>query len=141
MPYISVALRQQVANRAKHRCEYCQSAELVTSGPMHVEHIIPISQDGTTNIDNLAFACARCNLHKAARMYGKDPITEELVPLFHPRLHQWSEHFFWSHDKVRVEAHTSIGRVTVIVLNMNDLLIVMSRNLWVTLGVHPPMDV
>lgn len=41
--YISAALRQQVEERAHHRCEYCQTQELIIGMPLEVEHIIPVA--------------------------------------------------------------------------------------------------
>jgi hypothetical protein len=53
MAYISSHLRQAVAERAKNRYEYCQSPELITGGPLHIEHIIPEAVGGSTTLDNL----------------------------------------------------------------------------------------
>jgi hypothetical protein len=41
-----------------------------------------------------------------------------MVPLFHPRRDRWSEHFAWFGP--RIEGLTATGRVTVIMLGMND---------------------
>lgn len=43
-------------------CAYCG-----TSGPLHWEHIIPVSRGGPECIDNMVRACAPCNLTKGAR--------------------------------------------------------------------------
>jgi hypothetical protein len=47
-----------------------------------------------------------------------DPISGELVPLFHPRRDRWAEHFLF--HGVRIQGITSAGRATVKVLAMND---------------------
>lgn len=140
MAYISVMVRQTVAARAGYCCEYCQSAERITSGPMHVEHILPTAKGGATTPDNLAYSCARCNLHKGMRTDFLDPVSRNATPLFNPRLQVWSEHFTWSDDKTRLLGLTPTGRATIMALQMNDPLIVMSRSLWVSLGIHPPQD-
>lgn len=132
MPYTSPGLRQQVAVRARYCCEYCQSAERITSGPMHIEHIVPVAKGGETLIGNLAYACARCNLHKGARIDFFDPVSQTAVLLFNPRLDQWQQHFAWSDDKTRILGFTATGRVTIAALKMNDPVIVMSRSLWVS---------
>ena len=44
--YISDTLRRKVAERAKHRCEYCQTAQRISGGQMHIEQIITLAQDG-----------------------------------------------------------------------------------------------
>lgn len=140
MAYVPVVVRQTVAERARHCCEYCQSAERITSGPMHVEHIVPTAKGGVTDIENLAYACARCNLHKGTRVDFLDPVSHTVTHLFNPRLQSWSEHFIWSNDCTRILGLTATGRVTIMALQMNDSIIVMSRTLWVDLGIHPPQD-
>ena len=64
MAYIPPRLRRGVTERANNRCEYCQSQETITGGLMHVEHITPEIAGGPTTPENLALACARCNLHR-----------------------------------------------------------------------------
>ena len=138
MAYVSVELRAQVAAKAKFHCEYCHSSERITSGPMHVEHIWPATKGGATTLENLAYACARCNLHKGMRTHYRDPVSQRLVSLFNPRLQKWSRHFTWSTDGARIVGRTRTGRATVFALNMNDTTIVMSRSFWISLGIHPP---
>jgi len=58
-PYYSA-----IAERANHRCEYCHAPELVFNFPFEVEHITPLSQQGTNDESNLALACRSCNLRK-----------------------------------------------------------------------------
>lgn len=43
------------------RCAYCGVA---LHGEYHIEHMIPVSRDGTNNPDNLVLACEPCNLDK-----------------------------------------------------------------------------
>jgi hypothetical protein len=47
-----------------------------------------------------------------------DPVTREVVPLFHPRSHQWAEHFIVEIE--RIIGITAVGRATVQLLSMND---------------------
>jgi len=51
-------------------CFYC--GELLYSSfdkDIHVEHKIPLSRGGTSNISNIALSCARCNLQKGTRTH------------------------------------------------------------------------
>jgi HNH endonuclease len=84
----------------------------------HIEHIVARQHGGSDDRDNLALACDRCNLHKGPNLTGIDPLTDELVPLFHPRLDQWAEHFRLR--GVRIEAITATGRATIQLLAMNN---------------------
>lgn len=140
MAYVPAALRQQVAERAKYRCKYCQSAERITSGPMHLEHILPVAKQGETILVNLAYSCARCNMHKWMHVDYRDPVSNEVVPLFNPRTEQWVHHFVWSSDGTRVIGRTAVGRATVLALHMNHATVVMSRSLWVSFTIHPPQE-
>lgn len=138
MAYISEQLRRQVAERANYRCEYCHSNELVTGGPFHVEHITPEVLGGVTETDNLAYACARCNLHKGQRVRAQDPVSRRAAPLFNPRRNRWSRHFSWSSDGTRIVGRTRTGRSTLVALRMNHPTIVRARSLWVRCDIHPP---
>lgn len=138
MAYIPSALREGVVERAQHRCEYCQSPELVTGGPLHIEHIFPEALGGLTTPDNLALSCARCNLQKGIRTHHRDPISERLVLLFNPRTQKWSRHFTWRGNGTHIQGRTQTGRATVSALNMNHPTIVRARGMWISLGIHPP---
>jgi len=48
-------LQLQVAERAVNRCEYCQMHQSLQGASFHVEHIIPRSQGGVSESDNLVF--------------------------------------------------------------------------------------
>ncbi len=84
----------------------------------HIEHVIAKQHGGRDDADNLALACHRCNLRKGPNLTGMDPVSGEVVPLFHPRRDQWAEHFLFR--RFRIEGITSVGRATVRVLALND---------------------
>ena len=69
-------------------------------------------------MENLALACIDCNLSKGPNLAGIDPVTGALTELFHPRQHQWDEHF--QIDGPFIVGKTAIGRTTALVLNMNS---------------------
>jgi hypothetical protein len=47
-----------------------------------------------------------------------DPVSGELVALFHPRRERWAEHFLLR--GAHIQGTTPVGRATVYVLGMND---------------------
>lgn len=100
-----------VERRATGRCEYCRMHQSLQGATFHVEHIIPRSRGGKSEIENLAWACPGCNLHKSNRVEVNAPEDQEPVPLFHPRRHEWDEHFCW--EGYQVIGITRIGRATV----------------------------
>jgi hypothetical protein len=63
--------------------------------PFQIDHIIARKHGGGSAEDNLAFACFYCNTHKGPNIAGIDPVSREVVRLFHPRRDVWKEHFFW----------------------------------------------
>lgn len=111
-------IRQEVRERAADRCEYCRMHQSLQGGTFHLEHIVPASQGGETVLENLAWACPGCNLHKSDRIEVPDAQTGDLVPLFDPRADRWSDHFRW--DGYRIAPLTAVGRATAVALEFND---------------------
>ena len=110
--------RQLVRGRAADRCEYCRLHQSNSELPHHIEHIIARKHSGSDEIDNLALACHRCNLHKGPNLTGIDPVTRTLIAVFHPRRDQWADHFRFR--QAYIEGITPCGRATVEVLALND---------------------
>jgi hypothetical protein len=115
--YIPAALRREVEERAKHRCEYCLLPAMVSFFPHEIDHVIAQKHGGQTEADNLAFTCWRCNRHKGTDLGSFDPQTGEFSFLFNPRTQQWSEHFTFS--RVAIVGLTPEGRTTVNLLQFN----------------------
>ncbi len=98
---------------------------------------------GSDEADNLALACQRCNGYRYNFTTGIDPQTQEIVPLFNPRQQNWSDHFIWTVNGLRITGITPIGRATCNRLDLNDERhnegsIVKARRLWMRGGWHPP---
>jgi len=66
--YIPVAVERLVRQRAKERCEYCQSPSGVSSAPFSLDHIHPESLGGASDESNLALSCSFCNFAKGDRV-------------------------------------------------------------------------
>ena len=118
MTYVPAALRREVIERAGNRCEYCGLPAEVAFYPHEVDHVIAEKHGGTNDIDNLAFACWRCNRHKGSDLTSFDPETALLSPLFNPRTQVWAEHF--AYEGERVAGLTPEGRTTVNLLRLNS---------------------
>lgn len=136
--YLSAELRHRLVEADDHRCAYCQTTQANTGQPMVVDHIIPEAQGGQTEFGNLCFACRRCNEFKGSTIRTRHPHTDEMVSIFHPRQHTWTDHFTWDAPGVRLIGLTAIGQATVMVLNLNNGVIVAARRRWVSVGWHPP---
>jgi len=115
---MDAAARNLVRRRADNRCEYCLLRQEYSHLAHHVEHIVAKQHGGSDDPTNLALAGHRCNHCKGPNLTGFDRESGGIVPLFHPRRDRWTEHFAWRGS--RIEGLTAIGRVTVVVLGMND---------------------
>ena len=132
---ISAALRREVRERARERCEYCLLAESQAFFPHEPDHLIARKHDGETVSANLALACFDCNRFKGPNIASLDPVTGELVPLFNPRTQKWTEHFQLSGG--RIVPLTPVGRVTESMLRLNVPVRVEARERWNALGLYP----
>jgi 5-methylcytosine-specific restriction endonuclease McrA len=134
-----MTLRAEVEQRARGRCEYCQSQARYSTQTFALEHIVPRIAGGKTTLDNLALACQGCNNHKYSKTYAPDPATNHVVLLFHPRRHAWEEHFAWDASFERIVGLTSTGRATVETLHLNRDELINLRRLLYAAGEHPPL--
>ena len=128
-------LRQLVFERANRSCEYCGLVDEFDPLPFCIDHIIAQQHRGPTVESNLACCCYSCNSCKGPNIAGIDPDTRQLTRLFHPRSDRWVDHFHWECPLLR--AKSAIGRVTIYVLDINDLVRVEHRRWLIEEGVLP----
>jgi hypothetical protein len=126
-----------VAACAGHVCEYCHAPEAIFNFPFEVEHIIPIVQQGADVEHNWALACRACNVRKGVYLQYCDPVTQVVVPLYHPRRDSWSTHFRVVLNTGAIEGLTATGRATVALLKMNSRSQQIARQYWIRLGIFP----
>lgn len=137
---VPAKLRRMIVEQARQCCEYCLCQARFATESFAVEHIKPRSRRGQTTAENLALACPGCNGHKHAKTKALDPVSGELVPLFHPRRQKWHEHFRWSDDYSQILGSTAIGRATIQALQLNRQSLVNLRKMLYVWGEHPPFD-
>ncbi|MDX2077514.1 MAG: HNH endonuclease [bacterium] len=137
MRYISEKLRQSVFARANGLCEYCLSAQRMII-VLEIDHILPLSRGGKTELDNLCAVCRPCNGYKRQSIDGLDPETGQKAPLYNPRQDDWNTHFKWDKTGEEIIGLTPIGRATISRLKLNRLALVDSRQLWISVNLHPP---
>ena len=121
--------------RAGKRCEYCLIHQQDSLYVHEIDYIIPFKHRGETNADNLCLACLECNRHKGSDFGSFDPETEQITPLFNPRQQIWDDHFRL--EGARIIPLSSVGRVTVFVLNLNDEIRVRARMALLQAGRYP----
>ena len=138
MATISQTLRRKIIRSAGNRCGYCLTPQEISGGQMQIEHIIPVSKQGSSDENNLWLSCAWCNSFKSNKIDGVDPVTNTQISLFNPRHQSWWEHFKWSENGTEIIGLTPIGRATVIALCLNNEYILPARRRWVSAGWYPP---
>ncbi len=132
--YVSAALRRLVISRAARECEYCLLHEDDTFFGCHVDHIISEKHGGQTTAENLALACAFCNLHKGSDLASLTS-AGHLCRLFHPRRDHWNDHFFL--DGAFIEPRTDVGQVTANLLKLNAPDRLLERRTLIEAGLYP----
>jgi HNH endonuclease len=125
---INPQLAEAVRVRAGHACEYCRVPQAgYPTVTFPIDHVVARQHRGPTDPRNLALSCLHCNSHKGPNVAGYDRKTRKLTPLYNPRRHRWSRHFRWIGP--RIVERTAIGRVTVLVLDLNADRPVWARSL------------
>ncbi len=72
---IESRLRHEVFKRDGYKCLECGKTKENTT--LHVDHITPVSQGGTDELDNLQTLCQACNLAKSNRKWEAGDINEK----------------------------------------------------------------
>jgi HNH endonuclease len=132
--------RKIVIARAKQCCEYCYCQADFSPQSFSVEHITPRNRDGQTVLENLALSCQGCNNFKHIKSEGIDPVTKQVVPLYHPRQQAWYDHFAWDEDYTLILGLTPTGRATVQTLKLNRPSVINLRRVLFAMSEHPPLD-
>ena len=70
---LSKTVRFSVFKRDSFACRYCGAT--APNVQLHVDHVVPVSEGGQDDIDNLVTACAACNFGKGARNLGEDELA------------------------------------------------------------------
>jgi glutaredoxin len=134
MSYISPALRQLVTERANGRCEYCHFPQEAALLAFEMEHIIAEKHGGASEAQNLALACPYCNRAKGTDLGSVDPQTGSLTPFYNPRTQDWQAHF--QLEGAEIIPLTAEGRVTVVILQLNDPARIAERQRLINIGLY-----
>jgi hypothetical protein len=132
--WISAELRQTIAVRAKLLCEYCLIAEANTFYGCEIDHIISLKHGGSSEPENLAYACAHCNRAKG-RDVGSISASGDFTRFFNPRTDRWSEHFRL--EGATIQPLTPIGEATARIFGLNDSVRLHEREEMLRFGTYP----
>ena len=132
---MNATLGRQIWLRAGNRCEYCLMPQEFDETSFEIDHVISRKHGGPTALNNLALSCFWCNAFKGSDIASRDAKTRKLTPHFNPRRHKWNAHFRWGGSLLI--GRTAIGRLTIMLLNINDAFRVELRETLMAEGVFP----
>ncbi|MCA4898053.1 MAG: HNH endonuclease [Bacteroidota bacterium] len=127
---ISEKIRKEVADRANHKCEYCQIHMDDMFLSFELDHILPIKHGGSSEIENLALACPHCNQHKGSDF--ATIVNAEVVRLFNPRIDNWQENFRVVNGAIL--SKSKIGEASIKIFRFNEPDRVILRQLLTSIG-------
>jgi 5-methylcytosine-specific restriction endonuclease McrA len=106
LPQVAAFNRLNLFLRDDFRCQYCM--EQFSSRELTFDHVVPKSQGGLVNWENIVAACMPCNLRKAdrrdihPRVPPRKPSPYELRnkrPPFKENLHEsWLDYLYWGEE-------------------------------------------
>ena len=130
-------LSRLIAERAQWHCEYCHSPAAFSTQPFEIDHIIPLSKNGLTVLENLAFSCGLQQLQRGqnARARPEDGPPRPALPSAATAM---EAAFSWSADFLRIVGRTATGRATVDTLQLNRVELLNLRRLLRAAGEYPP---
>jgi len=79
------ATRKKVLDKTGGYCAYC--GKRIFDYSFHIDHIIPVCQGGSNELENLIPACIRCNLRKG--MYDPDEFKVFLKNQIKNKVHSY----------------------------------------------------
>jgi len=130
---IADSIKELVRARARQSCEYCHLPSDASYVNFHIDHIIPLKHDGSSDMDNLAYCCRLGNQYKGYSISAFIPGTRQLISLFDPRNESWKDHFAVNSSGFLMPK-SATGEATIRVLKMNISDRVQERLLLIELG-------
>lgn len=118
---ISDETRQKV-RKADFTCEYCGISERDTGGELTIDHFKPKAANGEDNLENLVYACFRCNLYKGDYWTENDSTPK----IFNPRLQLVTDHFWLASNGI-IHPLSETGDFTINRLRLNRIPLVAHR--------------
>ena len=107
-------IRLAVRQRANFACEFCGVSETDTGGELTIDHFQPQTHSGTDGLENLIYACPRCNQYKGDYW----PTSPEQPNLWNPRSETRQVHFLTLADGILYPI-TPTGEFTLRRLRLN----------------------
>jgi hypothetical protein len=123
MPRPDLALVRQ---RYAFACGYCGVSEVSAGGLLTVDHHRPLAVRGDESLDNLVYACVRCNQYKHTYWPTADEASRDLRVL-HPLQDVLACHYRLNPQSGRLEPLTETGRFHITLLHLNRPQLIRHR--------------
>ncbi len=117
---------ERVRQQYRRACGYCGVTEISAGGALTIDHYRPRSADGGDDIDNLVYACIKCNQYK----HDFWPTTEDNAQqrrILHPQRDTVTLHLTLDEQTGRLEPRTETGRFHITLLRLNRPQLVKHR--------------
>lgn len=115
-----------IRQRYAFRCGYCGVHEVSVGGLLTVDHYQPLASGGDDGLDNLIYACIRCNQYKHTYWPSAQDEANGLR-ILHPLQDILAHHYLLNPQTGQLEALTETGRFHVALLHLNRPQLVRNR--------------
>jgi len=116
----------QVRQRFDGRCGYCGVSEIDAGGELTVDHYQPLAAGGDESLDNLVYACIRCNQYKGDFWPTEADLAGGLRAL-HPCRDHVQEHIEEDACSGSLRARTRTGQFHLDLLQLNRPALIQHR--------------
>ncbi len=119
-------LLDTIRERFQQACGYCGVNEVAAGGELTLDHYQPQSAGGSDALDNLVYACIRCNQYKGDYW----PTEEDLAQgrrVLHPLLDDVSAHLAENEDAGLLRGLTPTGLFHIALLRLNRPQLIAHR--------------
>ncbi|MCB0096314.1 MAG: HNH endonuclease [Caldilineaceae bacterium] len=119
--------RLEVVRRLyRYACGYCGVTEIDAGSELTVDHFMPRVAGGGDDLDNLVYACWKCNQYKHDFWPNEDDISQQRR-ILHPLLDELNIHYRANEQTGHLEPLTETGQFHLTILRLNRPQLVKSR--------------
>jgi len=115
-----------IRQRYRYMCGYCGITEISFGGELTIDHFRPRAAGGNDDLENLVYACLRCNLYKHD-FWPTLKDVEQQHRILHPQLDEIAPHIRLTEQTGFLESLTETGRFHITLLRLNRPQLVRHR--------------
>lgn len=123
---MSHPLFEAVRQRYRQSCGYCGVTETTVGGELTLDHYQPLSAGGSDELDNLVYACMKCNQYKSD-FWPDDADLAQGRRLLQPGIDDAFLHMSEDEATGRLHGLTPTGAFHITVLRLNRPQLVAHR--------------